>query len=66
MTSIEKIAGAALAGAIALTAVFLLAKPLLEVFSELAKGTSMPVTLIVGLLLLGIAATIFQKMTRGR
>jgi len=66
MTSVEKLFGSAVAGAVALVAVFLLLNPLLEAFTQLAKQIAFPVTLVVALLLIGIAATIFQKMSRGR
>lgn len=64
MKNIDRAIGAAGAGAIALVAVLLIAEPLLEAFSELAKTVNMPVTLTVGLILFAVAATIFQKMTR--
>jgi hypothetical protein len=64
MKNIDRAIGAAGAGAIALIAVFLLAKPLIEVFSQLATSIAMPVTLIVSLILIGIAAAIFQKTAR--
>ncbi len=64
MNNLDRTIGAAIAGAMALVAVLLLANPLLVAFTELAKQIAIPVTLIVGLLLFVIAATIFQKMTR--
>lgn len=64
MRNIERALGGAGAGIVAILAVLLLAKPLLEAFSELSTEIAMPVTLIVGLILLGIAGAIFQKMTR--
>ena len=64
MRNIERVIGAAGAGIVAILAVLLLAKPLLEAFTDLAKEIPMPVNLIVGLILLAIAGAIFQKMTR--
>lgn len=64
MNTLDRTIGAAGAGAIALVAVLLLVKPLLEAFSEMAKTIDMPVTLIVSLILIGVAASIFQRMTR--
>ncbi|MDP3733788.1 MAG: hypothetical protein Q8R37_01035 [Nanoarchaeota archaeon] len=60
----ERAVGAAIAGAVAIVAVSLLAKPLLEAFSQLALGATGSTTLIVGLILLAVGVAIFQKMTR--
>lgn len=64
MKNIERAIGSAIAGAVAILAVLLLAKPLFEVFADTLKESSLIVSVIVGLILLAIAAGVFQRMTR--
>ena len=64
MDQITKLFGAAIAGALSLIAVLLLAKPLYDAFEPLAELSGISTVLIVGLILLAIAAGIFQQMTK--
>jgi len=64
MKTVDRAIGAAAAGALAIVAVLLVARPILQALSDLAREVTVPVSSIVGLLLLLIAVTVFQRMTK--
>ena len=66
MPKVEKIVGAAFAGAITIIAIFAILPPLLKAFSDLAKEIAFPVSLVVGLIMLALAVWIFEKVMKGR